>query len=647
MNIYREPNLNFKKLDYRSDITLLRAAAVLGVLFYHANIDILKGGYLGVDLFFVISGYLITFKILDDLENESFKFINFYLKRARRILPALYTSIIFSIFIGTLIYLPADFQNFQDSIIYTIFFISNIYFWKSISYFDPNIDTKVLAHTWSLGIEEQFYLLIPIFLFLLFKTKLKLTKKVSFILLLSFLSYYLAVSEKYFEPITKFYLLPTRAWELFFGVIAAFTIKYFKIPKVRIISKIALLCIISSFVIFDKNNNHPGLITLLPTLGATFFIIFNDKISFNKNNKLFIITEKLGLASYSIYLFHFPIFAIDRYLLMSNFLAINQLIIDILLLTISIVVGFISWKYVENNTRDETKFSNEKLIVFCVLISLLLLFLSKSSFFKNYINDPFSYISIVNESTSRVFVDKCLITENELINAEKCLEQYSESKDNYLIVGDSTANNLYFAIEKQLDSNKTISLLSITGCPPLIIDYPIHNKNFNEEKCVNNYKLIINEINKRDFKNIFVSYDYAIFEYFENELNFFENTLLDFNKGLANLNTNQITIIGQPITWKNKPINIISAEIKLNMKLDQYDYKNLTENLFFYEKKMKDFSIDNGYRYISLVNIFCNDNFCKMMDIDNNKFILYFSDTIHLTINGVAVVTKNIDFFNN
>jgi len=615
------------------------------VLFYHTNLNILKGGFLGVDLFFVISGFLITYKILEELENKSFKVLNFYLKRVRRILPALYSSIFFSILIGILIYLPTDFQNFKDSIFYTIFFASNIYFWRNINYFDPSIDTKVLAHTWSLGIEEQFYLFIPIFLVLLFKIKVTITKKLYLIALLSLISYYLTVSDKYFEPITKFYLLPTRAWELFFGVIAAVIIKNFEFPKVKILGKVSLFFIFLSFILFDKTNNHPGFITLLPTLGATIYIVFSNENSSANNNIIFDIFEKIGLASYSIYLFHFPIFAIDRYLLLSNFLDLSQTIIEIFLLIFSILIGLLSWKYIENFTRDKTKLSNRMLLYSCILISISLIYLSKFPLLDNFIKDPFNEISLVNENTSRVFVDVCLITENDLINAEKCLEQYSESKENYLIVGDSVANNLYFALEQQLDSNKTISLLSITGCPPFVTDYPIHNKNFNEEKCVNNYKLIIDEINKRNFKDIFVVYDFAKFEYFENELHLFEDTLVEFTEGLKNINTNQITIIGQPIVWKNIPKNIIAAEKKLNMQLDEYDSKNLSENIFFYEEKMKKFSLINGYRYISLVDIFCIDSSCKMMEIDSEKITLYFRDKIHLTIDGVSIVAKYIDFF--
>jgi hypothetical protein len=474
-----------------------------------------------------------------------------------------------------------------------------------------------------------------------------LTKKLYIIGFLSLFSYYLTVSDKYFEPITKFYLLPTRAWELFFGVIAAIIIKNFEIPKVAIVSKISLLCIVLSFIFFDNTNNHPGSITLLPTLGTTIYIVFSSEYSSTNNNKFFNVFEKIGLASYSIYLFHFPIFAIDRYLLLSNFLDFSQIIIDILLVIFSILIGLISWKYIESFTRDKTKFSNRMLVFFCILISISLIYLSKFPLLDSFIKDPFNETTLVNEHTSRVFVDVCIITKNELINAEKCLEQYSESKENYLIVGDSVADNLYFALEKQLDSNKTISLLSITGCAPFITNYPIHNKNFNEEKCINNYKLIINEINKRNFKNIFVVYDFARFEYLEKELNFFEDTLVDFTKGLTNINTNQITIIGQPIKWKNIPRNIISAEKKLNMKLDEYDYKNLSENIFIYEEKMKNFSLNNGYRYISLVDIFCIDNFCKMAEIDSNKITFYFRDQIHLTVDGLDVVAKNIDFFYN
>ena len=211
-------------MQYRRDIDGLRAFAVVSVIFFHANFKVFSGGCCGVDVFFVISGFLISSIIVNDLKLSKFSFLKFYEKRARRILPALLFIIIFSIPFALIFMLPGDLYNFSKSVIYTIIFTSNIFFWKESGYFDISSELKPLIHTWSLSIEEQFYLFYPIILFLSYKYFKKYF--LAIIIGIFFISFLLAMWLTNIKPSASFYLLPTRVFELLLGAITYF---YFSI----------------------------------------------------------------------------------------------------------------------------------------------------------------------------------------------------------------------------------------------------------------------------------------------------------------------------------------------------------------------------------------------------------------------------------
>jgi len=207
-------------MEYRREIDGLRAIAVLPVILYHAGFSWFSGGYVGVDVFFVISGYLITSILLKDLAQGNFSIVKFYERRARRILPALALVLLCSIPFAWLWLLPSQFQNFSRAVMATSLFASNILFWRSSDYFAPAAEETPLLHTWSLAVEEQFYIFFPIFLLLLWR----FGKNITFyaVILVSFIS--LALSEYGWRnyPTANFYLIITRAWELGVGAICAF-----------------------------------------------------------------------------------------------------------------------------------------------------------------------------------------------------------------------------------------------------------------------------------------------------------------------------------------------------------------------------------------------------------------------------------------
>ncbi len=264
------PTASSNTIAYRPDIDGLRAVAVLGVVFFHAGLGF-PGGYVGVDVFFVISGFLITSLILKELRQGTFSLLNFWERRARRILPALTVVVAAIIAAGWFCLMPADYEVLGKQVIALIGFSSNIKFWRETGYFDTASETKPLLHTWSLSLEEQFYLLIPLLLAVLFRLR-KSHWIVPTLLLGAFVSFGLSVYGSFRAPDATFFLLPTRAWELAAGSLLAFVQP---IPQARLRTLFAwlgLAAILVPFCFYPPGIRFPGLTALPPVAGAALLI---------------------------------------------------------------------------------------------------------------------------------------------------------------------------------------------------------------------------------------------------------------------------------------------------------------------------------------------------------------------------------------
>jgi len=362
------------KLNYRPEIDGLRAIAVGAVILYHAQITILgyqpfKGGFIGVDIFFVISGYLITSIILKELVTTgSFSFKHFYERRIRRILPALLFVMLVSLPFALTYLLPDSFVDFSKSILYSLGFSSNFYFHYSGQIYGATDGLlKPFLHTWSLSVEEQFYILFPIVLLITFKY---FRKYLIHILILGFVfSLGLAEWTSRNYPSISFYFIHTRMWELLAGSILA----YFEITKGHrsknqllniTLPTIGLVLIIHSIIFFDNDTLHPSFFTLSPIIGVCLIIWFSNKdelITKVLSTKLFV---GIGLISYSLYLWHYPIFAFTR---MSGF-AQESLFEQLLLGIIIIILSTLSYYFVERPARNK----NNKFRVILSLVSILI-----------------------------------------------------------------------------------------------------------------------------------------------------------------------------------------------------------------------------------------------------------------------------------
>ena len=337
-------------IRYRPEIDGLRALAVVPVVLYHAGIPGFSGGYVGVDIFFVISGYLITMLILRDVEAGCFSIVRFYERRARRILPALIFVTLACVPIAWISMIPKDFDDFAASIWSVALFVSNFHFWLESGYFDTAIELKPLVHTWSLAVEEQYYIIIPLFLVVLLRFGRSGIVLALSVVFAASLASALIGSASY--PAANFYLLPGRAWELIAGgLLAVYELK--NTPAVasrtaNVLALLGLILLVASLFTFTSVTPHPGLLTLAPVLATVLIIRFGHaRGPVNRLLSLQMLVST-GLISYSLYLWHQPIFAIARVRALDN-LGIAEYFP---LIGLSILVSMATWRYLETPFRN-------------------------------------------------------------------------------------------------------------------------------------------------------------------------------------------------------------------------------------------------------------------------------------------------------
>jgi len=447
---------------YRPEIDGLRALAVLPVLLFHAGFQFFQGGFVGVDIFFVISGYLIANIIINELSIERFSLLTFYERRARRILPALFCVMFFSIPFAWLWLVPYNLNNFGQSLISVTFFLSNVLFWWEGGYFDTAAELKPLLHTWSLAIEEQFYVLFPIFLIVFWRFgKSKIIITLSFVFLGSLL---FAEWGSRNMPSASFYLLPMRGWELLLGVFTAFYLKYNIVPQQSYINNFLSLfgvaIIFFAILSFNETTPFPSLISLLPTLGVVLIIVFATKDTLTNKFLSSKPLVSIGLISYSLYLWHQPILVFARHQLNDEL----SILLKIILLISVFPLSFLTWKYIEKPFRDKELISRRKIFVFSLSG---LLFFTGMGLMAIKFNEAFTkvnpqilngnvgqedFFSAMNQNFLKC-EDKFILAKAEIFDSQHRCYQSLAGKPKVALFGDSHAEHLFVGLANNLKSN--------------------------------------------------------------------------------------------------------------------------------------------------------------------------------------------------
>lgn len=460
-------------MNYRADIDGLRAIAVIAVIAFHSGLG-LSGGFAGVDVFFVISGFLITRIIVREISENRFSYLEFWARRARRLIPAAVATILTVIVGGYFILLPDDYRELGQSSIAVSTGLANFYFWRESGYFDGPSELKPLLHTWSLAVEEQFYMVIPLLLAILFR--IAGMRHLLFLIVLAILSFIWSIYASGEYPDASFYLIPSRAFELLLGGIISEIVPNVRIKRktAELISVIGMTLILISFVAISRLTVFPGYSAAIPCLGTGLVILGNSGVKTTMCSILSIQPMVfVGLISYSLYLWHWPVFAFTRYLSVGE----PALGMTILMLLFSFLLAVLSWKYIETPFRIGSRFQSRR-HVFKLSMAMLGLIFGIGLFI--HIGDGLSFrFSPEVQSISEACRDRNPqreIQNNLLISViEKSglprLGTNTDTAPKLLVIGDSHADALMPAFH-ELASEYQLPAVCITRSAtiPLIYD---------------------------------------------------------------------------------------------------------------------------------------------------------------------------------
>jgi peptidoglycan/LPS O-acetylase OafA/YrhL len=464
-------------MTYRPEIDGLRAVAVLSVLFYHAGFGFLPGGYVGVDIFFVISGFLITGILYEDLHAERFSLTYFYERRIRRILPVLLVVWLFSVVMGAVLMLPSELLDLGKSLTSSALFVSNVFFYYTSGYFDAPADSKPLLHTWSLSVEEQFYLFWPIVLWLVYRVR----RRIPIWLVLAAVSIAsLALAERWLEwsPSRAFYLLPSRAWELALGALLAVYGHVVRVRKgaLELVSIIGAGLIIASLAMLSSKSRFPGVAAAPACIGAGLIVWSGIQgrpwvvrvLSFSP-------VVLIGLASYSLYLWHWPVLVYTRSVLDRPLTPQETWVV----LAAIFVLSFLSLKLVETPFRRSSPGSMGDvsrarvltagglgIATFALVGQIVILDAGWLWRYPEAVREMFAQAESFNPRSQG-----CTGTMNASKNAAVCSFGAKTNGGGYdlVVFGDSHADAFVPALEAAALKNKLFGRqVTHSGCPPIL-----------------------------------------------------------------------------------------------------------------------------------------------------------------------------------
>ncbi|MEH6444871.1 MAG: acyltransferase family protein [Oceanospirillaceae bacterium] len=497
-------------MKFRKDLNGLRAIAVIAVVFFHFNAAWLPGGFAGVDVFFVISGFLMSGIIFRGLENNSFSITNFYVSRANRIVPALAVLCLVLLVLGWFYLAPMQYKALGKHAASSISFLSNIIYWREAGYFDTSSHAKWLLHTWSLSVEWQFYIIYPLVLVTM-KRFMSYQVMKWVVLAGSVLGFAFCIVATYKWHNSSYYLLPTRAWEMMIGGVAyLFPFNLKEKNKVRL-ELVGIILLLFSLVFISKDNLWPGYLAIVPTFGA--FLIIQSQRSNSVIANSFLL-QRIGLWSYSIYLWHWPI------VVLLYTLSINDYSYVFLGILFSVLLGFLSHKYIESKFkyRKEIKLSffytYKPLLMIYVLggLSCIIFFYNGLSIRPSINANLISVTSMIKASPYRSLCH----SEGADYRKSKDACTYFNENVTWATVGDSHSVELAYALaEKINENNEGIKHFSFSGCRPS------YKKTEEFSKCAEWTNNSFQEIaSNKKINNVLVNYRYSGHLFGSNEDNF-------------------------------------------------------------------------------------------------------------------------------
>jgi len=616
-------------MKYRSDIDGLRALAVLPVVFFHVGLSSFSGGYIGVDVFFVISGFLITSIIIHKVDAGEFSFSDFYERRARRILPALFFYFVLASILAIVVYPPHMLKDFGQSLVANAFFLSNIFFYIETDYFNDFSETAPLLHTWSLSVEEQYYLIVPWLLVILIKYAPKFCFLVIFFLAFASLAYseYMLSFDKPYS----FYFLTTRFWELGVGSLLAFAMRrdLFAVVPDRLagfLSVIGVTAILVASFLFHSQMRFPGLSALIPVLGAAAVIAFSrpSTLCFKLLSLRPIVG--VGLISYSLYLSHHIFFSITR---VSSF-NFDEPLVLVAVMTISFIMAIFSWRYVEGPVR-RVKMPSGYLFLACFLG---LMFFALLGYVIHH-TDGLKKLKflLLNDKDLKIVLDyPSIFKEREAIWQDILKYQDTPfdngtSKRKVLILGDSKSEDFFVATQFSDFENDEFRRMRLDD---LCMSDTVSSL---EPDCQDELDGVLSSSLYKNSEAVVLS---ATWQYVSNKdvVKFVEKLSRD-NKIIylvSTANFNDVSSLSYVIAKKSMSVREERKFIFSNIRWDwRRQYQMLKTELH---------KTQNDVLFLDKINVFCNIKVRTCRLRDGAEWYIY--DSGHLTVRGASEFSQRM-----
>lgn len=602
---------------FRADIQGLRALAVLSVVIYHISPFHLPGGFIGVDVFFVISGYLIIGQIYKKVQENRFAFNEFYVKRFKRLFPAYFATIAISSIFAFIYFLPGEFQNYTWSLISSCLYISNFYFYTKSGYFDSELQGSPLLHTWSLSVEEQFYALVPIILVACYKLFHK--KSVVALILMGVISFILCIHLSNTNISFAFFSSITRFWQFILGgLVSVYTLQ---LPKQKAISEIVSMGSLTTLVaccLFMSHDDFPGFKAVVPTLATTLLLAFSSRSLLTYKLLAIKPAKFCGDISYSLYLWHWPVIIFYSLHFERDLTAIDKVAV----FGLSTVLGIVSYYFIEERFRKSNAAEGNTFLRVAALSTAV----CAVSFAFTQVNDhrftaqQKNYEQfMLNYKADNFRPGICFLTRQQpdisYYKKDLCLTR-SDSKENIVLLGDSHAAHWYSALNEVIDSEtQTLTQITASGCKPTL-NYK------GEARCTELMKWAFNDVLfSESYDKVLISARWKITD------------LEPLLKAIEKLQSRglEVVVLG-PIVEYSQSLPRLLAQLNAEEKLiSSRKYSSIAK----IDNEFSNALIAKNVKYFSILKSICIDSE-NCITVHNNKPIQF--DYGHLTSEGASLV---------
>ena len=578
---------------------------MISVVLYHFGVPYVSGGFVGVDVFFVISGFLMTGIVLERVDHKGV--LDFYIARFLRIVPALLVVVITLMAFGMLALSTNEYEVLSKNAIASLLFYSNNYYAIHSSYFDPSSELNFLLHTWSLSAEWQFYILYPLLVILIKKLRLPVGLSLSAIFTMSLAITLMRVTGTR-EDI--FYLLPTRAWEMLSGGLVYMASVRYKTPEwIKHCDGYGIALIVVAATILHSNGYWPSYSTFAPVLGASMVILANDQNSIFTSNR---VAQWAGKISYSVYLWHWPVVVVMRYYQI-DFSAINIFIGVVS----SFAIGDLSYRIIESTLRKRARLIFNISLFAVALSACMFVMLTKGISFR--FSDALKQVVEYRMDNSSWRPDTCFLNpEQDYTAFSKCQDKMTSKS--FVVWGDSHAAHLMPGLRSVFGNDLNITQRSASLCPPIIglqIDGRPHCKAIND--------MVAREISDNKPNTVLMSALWSVYpmrEYIPGTIKFLKDS------GVKN-----IILVGPFPVWKKTLIDTIEETGVNAGRTVPWGMTDETRNLRGNDVYLRGLAKDNSLTYISPLDMMCTESYCKAIIGHKHAYPVQF-DFAHLTPEG-------------